>query len=896
MKLLQLDLNNFQSYTNERIVFEEGVSILYGSNGAGKTSILRAIFLALFQSAGLSEVDSSVNIADLVTENRNKGSVTLEFEVDGNEYTVYWSIQIDSDGKGSTDTCVLKSDHLTENIEGVRDVSEAISELLQMDSKAFVNSVYVQQEELMKLLSASTKEKKKIFDNLLGLSQIDTYIERLHEVRREVQSKKKDTYSKIEEVKRQLDTKDDKSELQSSLAQTNTKIETKQEEIDTIITELSDLKERKSELLTKQEETEELESEIEELENSIDTYIEKEEKLEQQKTALKQEKSSLNSEIENLKIIKQNSEYDSIETITNELEETETGLTVVQEKLAETREKIATLEQKIEQKKERKKTLVERLEQQRTELEEKQNKLQSLQESITEYSQEITELKQSVSIEEPVEEELTECQTEIDQLKQEKTECKTQLKRLEKELEDAQDSEYTTRTVSRLWIPEEISIDSSVPPEQINPVNTREIDLSDQSQEEISAKVNFLEDELDSRLVTDPRILENKIQEKQNKLKSITNQIQELKQKKDLLENIVETKQEKQNIIDEKSTLQDQIEKIEVEIADKEEDIESITENIAELQEELTEAESKKNAFKNQIGSLENKITTLKELKETFVQIDSIESEIENKNIKIDQIDSQLDEILEKIDTAETEIIEMEDKIANRDSHQTELSEIKSNIQTNEQRQNEYKDEYNTLLEKKNKIQEKLNTISELENRKNKLDTKHTQLSKTHANIETVIENYTSVKENFREESIALVEYYSNEIFTNIYQNQTYSRLSIDQDYNVSLIRKDNTEIDPKLASGGESAIINMAIRAGIYRTIAERQNATNLPPFILDEPTTFLDKGHIKKLNTLINTMQEWDVPQIFIVTHDEQLIDTADTTLYITKENDVSTIEYDM
>ena len=48
MKLNKIILQNIRTYTDETIVFNEGITLLSGDIGSGKTSLLMAIEFALF--------------------------------------------------------------------------------------------------------------------------------------------------------------------------------------------------------------------------------------------------------------------------------------------------------------------------------------------------------------------------------------------------------------------------------------------------------------------------------------------------------------------------------------------------------------------------------------------------------------------------------------------------------------------------------------------------------------------------------------------------------------------------------------------------------------------------------------------------------------------------------
>ena len=49
MIFTRLSLKNFKSYDDAEIKFNEGISVIVGENGAGKSTILEAISFALFK-------------------------------------------------------------------------------------------------------------------------------------------------------------------------------------------------------------------------------------------------------------------------------------------------------------------------------------------------------------------------------------------------------------------------------------------------------------------------------------------------------------------------------------------------------------------------------------------------------------------------------------------------------------------------------------------------------------------------------------------------------------------------------------------------------------------------------------------------------------------------------
>ena len=130
-----------------------------------------------------------------------------------------------------------------------------------------------------------------------------------------------------------------------------------------------------------------------------------------------------------------------------------------------------------------------------------------------------------------------------------------------------------------------------------------------------------------------------------------------------------------------------------------------------------------------------------------------------------------------------------------------------------------------------------------------------------------------------------------NEMFDFIYSNNAYSHLELDGEYNLKVHEKDGSILEPKQLSGGERAIFNLALRCAIYRLLSlgfgeQNTGQTSLPPLIFDEPTVFLDSGHIRQLIKLIEHMRQDGVGQIIVVSHDESLIDSADVNFKVEKD----------
>jgi exonuclease SbcC len=169
MLLKSLRLKNIRSYCNEEITFPEGIVLLAGDIGAGKSTILLAIEFALF---GLLRGELSGTA--LLRNGANQGSVELTFELNGKDYTIGRTLQ-------RTKTSVEQdAGYLIEN--GLRREATAVelkatvlgilgypAELLtKSKSLMYRYTVYTPQEEMKRIVLEDTESRlmilRKVFD------------------------------------------------------------------------------------------------------------------------------------------------------------------------------------------------------------------------------------------------------------------------------------------------------------------------------------------------------------------------------------------------------------------------------------------------------------------------------------------------------------------------------------------------------------------------------------------------------------------------------------------------------------------------------------------------------------------------------------------------------------
>lgn len=168
MILRSLKLENVRSYKTATIAFPEGISLFEGDIGSGKSTILMAIEFALF-GLGSQKGDS------LLKTNESKGSVSLEFAVDGDDYIVRRTLV----RKGGN---VQQGEGHLEGPDGVTgyspaELKERILEILRFNeprdprsqSLIYRYAIFTPQEEMKAILALNAQERLKTLYKVLRI-------------------------------------------------------------------------------------------------------------------------------------------------------------------------------------------------------------------------------------------------------------------------------------------------------------------------------------------------------------------------------------------------------------------------------------------------------------------------------------------------------------------------------------------------------------------------------------------------------------------------------------------------------------------------------------------------------------------------------------------------------
>ena len=898
MRIKTLDLENIRSYDTETVEFAEGANLIYGKNGAGKSSILQGIFGGLFQTSMTDQLGAEFTLDKLVNKNADEGRIELTFEVDGIDYTVEWVITVseDDDGERSANTKqgypVLTSEVYDEPITGVRSVGPEIRDVVGMDAESFVNSVYVQQGDITRLIHADTDTRREILDGLLGLNRLDELIERMDEARLEFGKAKRDARTLRQDSENRLEDMPDEDDVQERIESLQAEINEVQSNIEDKRETLEGLREGKRERESKLESIEETEGELNNVRERLETAREERdghvETIKSERKAKKQTEEELSDAKDAL-----SDALDAAESAAANLDEAydladadaaEEALSTAQRAAEEAR---STLQSLNEGELQTAQTELQHLEQQRnekqTERDEKQDELESARDLLADAERRVDE-----------------AEDKVDRLEEELADKRAAVQETAAELDlpgDASLDEYIDTHIpeakSRVSeqkeaVREEIGRLNTLTDQVDDLVDEGECPLCGATEESHDHDFDDRADELDGEL-TDAQGRLATLSEREDALNALVDDVNAAIDLRD--DDLDEARDAVEDAREKVEELNERIEDREAAVAEREEAIESLEADIEEKQSEIEDIEERIEDAERTVEARETLEEAIDDVVDAYDRIDELESDIDDHETTIEHAQELRQQKQDTIRDLEQRKSDLESELEDADPEELreEIEEIENqHIPKYEREIEEAEDREDKLRGDIAEANQQLQSIRDEKERRDSLGEQVTWAANREEEAEDVKNAYKDVRSTLRADSLARLQKYTNEVFADLYQHQSYRGVHIDENYNIELQGTTGADLEPELSSGGEGCILNLALRAGVYRIIAERDGVAGaaLPPFILDEPSTHLDGDHVSELQSMIDTINEWDVPQVIVVDHDDQLIQNADTALRVEKD----------
>lgn len=913
MRPLKLIITGFGPY-KDKITIDmdklgsEGLYLITGKTGSGKTSIFDAITFALYgEPSGTTRVSNLLRSKYATAETPTE--VELEFTYHANKYRIKRNpayTRKSKRGEGFTEEPANATLFLPDGniITKYNDVTNKITEILGIDKNQFCQITMLAQGDFQNLLLASTDDKKKIFRKIFKTEQYEIFQNKLKEETKKIEQNINDLkntiqiftknincsednihYSFIQKAKQEYVITDDitltlkkilkeEKEEYESLLNKKRELQTQIEDITKKITQTNELKNNLQELKKYKQELLEIENDFtkaEELYKTESNKTEERQKIIEELAIIKNQLSeytNLDQKNKELQICNE-----TIFNLTKALNETKTKL----EQLLKNNEELQKEHETIKNSPEKK----QKLEFQIEKTSEHISMLNTLKNSVKEYNCLITEYEKHkqdylvISKEEQTnleiynqknQEFLSEQAGILAETLKENTPCpvcgslthpsptkKSENAPSQKEVDIAKENWLKTQ--------EKLSQQSKLCSQKKGNIETKE--------KEIKLQLNSFQNLIfNNDLIS---TLDSTIENYKTEFNKINNELKQITkdaERKEYIEQILPSK------IEESENLKNNISKIETEIALENNKYIEIKKNYTEIETKLS--------YKSKEEALNNTKLLENNLKNMEIMLKNAQKKLEDSTNKRTSINAKIEE-LEKIINL-TKDIEIDfDYTSIKNKYEQELNFIDKNI----------KEYYLRITTNESSLKELLNaneTQKTFEYNYSWLkalsDTANgTLIGKDKIMLETYIQ-MTYFDKIIRRANIKFFEMTNGqyELIRKKEQNGKQSQTGLDLDI---IDHYTGTTRDVKTLSGGEQFIASLSLALGLSEEVQSSVGGIKLETMFVDEGFGTLDEDILKQaIKTLISLSDKYRL--IGLISHVQELKDKINKKILITKTPD--------
>ena len=874
--LKHLKVENIRSYEDLSISFQNGVTVISGVNGSGKSSLLEACFTGIFGSKTLAK---DFTIADIVRKGATKASIILEFEQNGNVYSMEQVFRNDPEsGRASNTRSVLKVNDQIFTDQAKRTYDSIVS-LLRMDEEAFRNCVYIRQGEIDVLINAKSSDRQKMIDDLLQIGKLEDYRERAGNARIGVGRHQRDTERRIKEVKTET------AEIEGTDPVGS---------LNHLLTEASKLKEQHTSIIEKRDKAR---SGIEELRSKLGEY----DQLALQKKSVGTQILGFNArKTEAFESI--NSSTSSIKSLRSLIEELRQDVSRIKEQLGWD----GDIKQMFVQAEEQEHILRDRLNDARQKkalhLKDAENVVTSLQQLEKQIKDMSASIESNRKKRDDVSAQIESFMVSLQEAQAEKSSISGEIETLGftskklAELEDIMELVQTQQKtlhgnqmklftrkeeiIRRTEKSKELLVQGKCPTCGQNLHGSAIHEAVSSDEEQLASLENELtvlkKKEEDSGLkmeqLKEVKARSLKINDCDNRIKSLDERVESSKKM---------LKEHASRMDDDSKRLDGAVtQKLEMETA-----IIQLKEQEQLLQKAVSIAGSDHTDALKKLDLAKKAQQNLIESETKGKDIEKLEERIHSEQEKIGLLEQQIKDGKQRFSEIDKKMggIDAESLKSHLQQYEAALKNIEVSTKKLEERKTD-------VMKGIGMVEKEMERLSRLQQELRSLQHRSDFLGAVYRDAEELESMYIRIRAELRSLNVGALDTLINEIFTFMYSNNAYSHVQLDPEYNLTVFGKDGTPLEPKLLSGGERAIFNLVLRCAIYRLLSMAMGGpaqgSSLPPLIMDEPTVFLDRGHVQQLIKLIDLMRDFGVGQIIIVSHDESLIDSADHLFYVEKD----------
>ncbi|MFB6302316.1 MAG: DNA double-strand break repair ATPase Rad50 [Haloferacaceae archaeon] len=858
MRFDRIALRNFRPYADVELDLSDGVTVVHGVNGSGKSSLLEAAFFALYGSSALG---TGVTREEIITKGEEETEVSLWFTHDGDAYRVErrlkrYDDRIDHD-------CTLETPETT--LEGARDVEAFVTDLLRMDAEAFVNCAYVRQGEVNKLINATPTERQDMIDDLLQLGTLEEYRDRAHEAVlgvEDVLSERRGELTRVEsdiEAKEEANLHEELNALRSELSEVESEIERfegnreqAEETLDEAEAVLAEHEERRADLEAVEADIADLEAAIREAEDERENLLERAREQEERAAALDDRVTALLGETA-LDEVDREAIADRRADLVEERER-------IGERIGALGEEVGALGDRADD-----------LEAEATDLRERAEKKRERAAELEEEADR-TEREAVADLDaDGVEAALADARTAFADAPVEPGEADAHREAVAEALAEARDerndaAEQLATARSRVAEAETL-LDEGKCPECGQPVEgSPHVESLDEYRDEVDA----LRDELAEA--------EAAVERQEERLDAAEALVE--------AEGRIETLSARHETVEARresaAEAREEATDLDGEADERAERAEAVREEAAEKRAELGELNARKGEVADAVARLDDLADALDDRAAARDEAERLRDRRADLAERNDERRERLDDLRDERDDLRAAVDEERVEEARTEKERAEgyLEQVAEKLADLDERRGE-------LRERIGAVENGIEELERLRDEREDLCERVEALESLHEEAETLEETYGDLRADLRRRNVETLERMLNETFDLVYGNDAYARLRLDDEYEVRVVQKDGQTLAPDQLSGGERALFNLSLRCAIYRLLAEGiEGAAPMPPLILDEPTVFLDAGHVTRLVDLVEEMRRLGVRQTIIVSHDEELVGAADELVTVEKD----------
>lgn len=922
LKVESLHLKNVRCYDDQKFEFSPSKNVLVGTNGAGKSTVINSIGIALFGNDYL--VGTPLKMSDLIKWGTDEATISLEFSTSKGKYKSVFKFSGNKNKWTLYDLNKGKPRQITTKIKETKSkIIELFDEVL--DEASFKNAVCSPQGMIASLLDQTNSKRMEQIYKILGVDMYKKISENTNRLLRELRGRKERAHDAlkirqenlldIESIAQALEMLENRlrgicnelPELETNSKSMDEQIQslekTKQEYhliLNTIRQLNEDIKGLESKIAanTKKLETEKSKAKIDvnglddlrkmeaEVKAGLDSIRKEKEKKQSEKTQFLRSKKDLDELSRETEDDRKRYEYErkKLEALKrdNEIESTAQlkGLIgQIENELALHSEKIGSKSKEIKGKQET--------------LNELGKQVNEIEAEISEFSTKFKELFNTDSskmgaVKEELDKELKDIENRLNNLANLIKETASDLGQVEGQRSQKE------KIIGLLKESRQAGHDRAKCPtcrQSLKDVNFDE--LIDLHQNEIQNLIANAE-----KLAKDQK----KAEEEEKQLKKQHSSLQKRR-------NALETFEKQSLRISEKKK---QLETLKDQYSEREKELQNLKNQLAELQKrDVSQQEKKLKDLKGVLSSIEKIEGDLRSLEGKIngqeKRIKDLKNEIGQVNIQ--ELEKDLQKISETIEAKERLMESLNDLrllFSSIENDQSELKKKKASLQENQKKLESFSPEtfsdekLTHLKEEFSKIQEKLGGLKGEKQRleKEQIPEKREELERAKEQQKEISNLQNQISQlNTAIEKLELVHRVVQEVpltvlrqITTSVSNMTtrlvqrflpdygFQQIRLSPDGDLTIVRNGN-QISLNSLSGGEKTVLALALRTALA------QKVVPINFMILDEPTQHLDRVRVEEF---IEVMDRGNVfgnahGQLILVTHVEEFKRVADKALEI-------------